>query len=82
MFYCARVLIYYDVISMFATVKRYHAELCFLVPLYTLKYWLILTKLGSIMVFSVVDKVCTNIIKEAYVQTKYFYDDKMLKIPI
>lgn len=33
------------------------------------------------MVFSVVDKVCTNIIKEAYVQT-YFYDDKMLKIPI
>lgn len=32
--------------------------------------------------FSVVDKVCTNIIKEAYVQTKYFYDDKMLKIPI
>lgn len=31
------------------------------------------------MVFSVVDKVCTDIIKEAYVQTKYFYDDKNVK---
>lgn len=29
--------------------------------------------------FSVVDKVCTDIIKEAYVQTKYFYDDKNVK---
>lgn len=31
------------------------------------------------MVFFVVDKVCIDIIKEEYVQMKYFYDDKNVK---